>query len=244
MLADSAAADPTGLSRRALEALRQRWEQYVSQLNAWQSTLTDRSQDLGADQDSLARIRAVWEVTDEAAAEEGYPDVAVQTIASVQTTIGETKAATSERLDAVLTLQNQLVELSGEATEVLARIGEAEGEARLGLFKPEQPPLWTAVAAEQPAQTWAATKDTVRRDIQALQEFWRDAGDELLVQFAMLGLFLILIGRCVLVAAQAVGPVLVSHKEEDVFYLVCHTRTHLPVGDGLFNLTQLSHLPC
>jgi len=32
--ADSASADPSGLGRRALEALRQRWEQYVSQLDS------------------------------------------------------------------------------------------------------------------------------------------------------------------------------------------------------------------
>jgi hypothetical protein len=190
---DSASVDPSGLGRRALEGLRQRWEQYVSQLDSWQSTLIARSQALGVDQDTLARIQAVWEITAAAAAEEDYPDITAQTIGSVRTTVGEVDAAIRERLNAVLTLQNQVAELKGEAAEVLARIDEAEGEARFGIFTPEQPPLWTAIATLQPEQTWATTKDTIRRDLQTLQEFWRDSGDQAVVQFTILFLFLILL---------------------------------------------------
>jgi len=192
LIADSASQNFTGLSRRALQALRERWERYREQLESWQASLTERLQKLGTDQDSLARVRAIWETTAEAADREGYPDVAVQTIGDVRTAIAEVQAATSERVDSVLTLQNQLVELSSEAAEVLARIEAAEGEARVGLLRPDQPPLWTAIASEPAGLSSAHVAENTRQDLDTIAGFLEESADTFIIQFVILLILFIL----------------------------------------------------
>jgi len=196
LVADSASQDPSGLTRRALLTLREQWTRYRTQLDEWQGTLVDRTQKLGADQDSLARIRGVWDATTEAVLDpeqEDYPEVAVQTIEAVRATIDEVSAAIRQRVDSVLTLQNQVVELSSEAAEILARIEAAEGEARLGLLKPEQPPLWSAIAAESDRLSLGYVLEGVRRDLDSIAQFIDNSAEDFVVQFAILLIFLILI---------------------------------------------------
>ncbi len=198
LVADSASQDPTGATRRALLTLRERWTRYKEQLDNWQSTLVDRSEELGAAQDSLAQTVEVWQVTADTAAEAEYPEVAVQTIASIRSEIEDVAAAIRERVDSVLTLQNQVVELSSEAAEVLARIEATEGAARLGLLRPKQPPIWTALTSEQDRVSWADALEIVRRDLGSIASFIEDSAEDFVVQIVVLFVFMtlvILLGR-------------------------------------------------
>ncbi len=198
LVADTAGQDLGGLTRRALQALGERWRRHRELLGRWQGVLAARSQVLGADQESLAGIRAAWDATAAAADAEGYPDAAVQTIAGVQATLAEVGTAIRDRVDAVLRLQNRVAELGREADDTLARIDAAEDEARLGLLRPEQPPLWTTLSSWSARPSWTRVVDSAARDRDTLTQFVRESAEDFagqLVVLLVLLVLMVLLGR-------------------------------------------------
>lgn len=175
LLADSTSLKPESASRRTLEIVHQRWVRYLSQIDEWQDVLTQRSQALGQEQNALLPVRAEWQATVDADADQDYPQAAVQVIRSVQAAIDSVDAQIRARLDTVLTLQNQLAELHDQASEVLARIEAAEAEARLGLFSAESPPLWTAITSPEAKQSLAQVREGLQEDSRTLTRFMEDA---------------------------------------------------------------------
>jgi small-conductance mechanosensitive channel len=205
--ANPASLHPEGLSRRALQSVDQQWTSYRGRLERWQTRLTERSGALGRESEKLGPLRAAWEVTSEVAAEQGYPEAAVTVIGSVLAAFDSLETQIRSRLEVVLTLQNQVADLDNQASEVLARIDAAQEEARLGLFAPERPPIWTAIAAWDETVTWAQVKESLQEDIRGLSRFLDDSADRLPAQ----AVFLVL----VLVAVIALRRRSKSWAEED-----------------------------
>ncbi len=193
LLADPASRDPEGLSRRAIESVGYDWIRYKNRLDSWQGMLTARSQRLGRAVERLGRERAVWEVTARVARAQGYPEAAVEEIASTLAAADSVDAKIRSRLDVVLTLQNRVANLNREATGVLARLQAAESEARLGLLTPESPPLWRVIASPGEGGLLAEIRQSLREDLRGLSEFWEDSADRLPIQGAFLAIFLALV---------------------------------------------------
>lgn len=168
---DPSSQQPEGLSRRALQSVENEWANYRGRLQRWQSTLTARAGALGLASQNLGQLRATWRVTSQVAAEQDYPETAVEVVRSVLASIDSVEAQLRSRLEIVLTLQNQVAELESEAGEVLARVAAAQEEARLGLLAPDSPPIWRVITAPQLAETWAAAKESLREDARGLSRF-------------------------------------------------------------------------
>lgn len=192
LLADSTSLKPESASRRTLEIVQQRWVRYVGQIGEWREILTQRSQALGQEQNALLPVRAEWQATAEAAADQDYPQAAVQVIRSVQAAVDSVDAQIHVRLDTVLTLQSQLAELGDEATEVLARMEAAEAKARTGLFSAESPPLWTAITSAEAKPSMAQVREGLQEDFRTLTRFMEDAAERLPVQGFFLLVLLVL----------------------------------------------------
>ncbi|UCF19282.1 MAG: mechanosensitive ion channel [Gemmatimonadota bacterium] len=143
--ADPASRTPALLSLRQLEALRQRWTSLRSQLEGWQSTLTSRSALLQSRRDSLSFIVATWHVTADTAEARGLPAATIEQINSVLASVEEVERELTQRLSAVLSLQNTVADKQIQASEVIARIETASQQARLNLLIPDAAPLWQAV---------------------------------------------------------------------------------------------------
>ncbi|NIN72162.1 MAG: mechanosensitive ion channel [Gemmatimonadetes bacterium] len=187
---DPASQQPEDLSRRALQSVENEWTNYRGRLQRWQSTLSARAGALGRESQRLGQLRATWRVTSEAAAEQDYPETAVEVVRSVLASIDSVQAQLRSRLEIVLTLQNQVAELESEAGEVLARVAAAQEEARLGLLSPESLPIWRAIAAPQVAEMWAAVRESLREDVRGLLRFVDGAAGRLPVQGIVLLLVL------------------------------------------------------
>jgi small-conductance mechanosensitive channel len=185
LLADSASLAPELLSRRQLTSLHLIWDRYSRQLGDWQGILSERAQQLGEEQDSVAAMRAVWEVTSDTAAAAGYPEAAIGVIGSALALIDSVEAEIRVRFDTVLSLQNTVSELRGSATEVLDGIQTAQSQAQLHLFTPESPPLWQAIIS--PGElSWTHVMESFQQDFRELSMFWTDADERIPVQVATL----------------------------------------------------------
>jgi small-conductance mechanosensitive channel len=189
--ADPASQQPEGLSRRALQSVGSEWATYRGRLERWQTALTERSGALGQESEKLRPLRAEWEITAGAAAEQDYPAAAVTVVRSVLASIDSVQAEVRARLQVVLTLQNQLADLESEAADVLTRIASAQEEARLGLLAPDRPPIWTAVATPGDEEAWAQVLESLREDGRALARFVDEAAGRLPVQGVLLLLVLV-----------------------------------------------------
>jgi small-conductance mechanosensitive channel len=184
---------------RRLEELRADWLRLGNQLEEAEAPLADRSRALEAWRDSLSQLNEVWEVTREAAAEQEYPQAAIDRITSTLTEVAEVEAALRARLDELVTLQTQV---AAERTQVTERLAEIEGHlqaAREQLFVRNAPPLWQGIApsaeeravASKVSETWAA-------DVAALRSYARDRQARFLLQlagFVILLLLLVALGR-------------------------------------------------
>lgn len=193
LVADSSEDDPSRLTRRELLVQRERWTRYKEHVDNWQSTLAKRTRQLGADQDALALIRAVWDETARAAEGEDYSEVAIRTITSIRAAVSDTGAAIRQRLDAVLVLQDRVGELAREAADALSRIDAAESEVRRGLLSPEQPPIWTAIRLGHEDLTWMSLAASTRRELEAIAQFAAESRKHFIRQGVVLAFLLVLL---------------------------------------------------
>jgi potassium efflux system protein len=198
LVADIAGRDPRELSPRALQAQRERWQRYKDRLDRWQTTLAARSQALGTDQEAHARIEAVWQATAEAAARGGYPGAAVRTVQNVRAAADAVGTTIRERVDVVLTLQDRVVTLNREAAETLARLDAAGQDARWSLLQPDQPPLWTVIAAGRQQLSWTGVIENATADLNTIGRFVAESAGSFTGQFVtslVLLVLMILLGR-------------------------------------------------
>jgi hypothetical protein len=174
-----------------LEAREQVWRSFDGQLREALGILERRSSVLEGERDSLAWIRAVWEVTLESAEAQELPVAAVERVGELLATVDSVEAQLRERRDAVLTLQTRLANEGIRITTRLAAIHEAQRQAQLRILAADSPPLWKAFAGSGGPGAVAAT---VRRGwsqrLATLESFVRANGDRIRIHVIVFVLLL------------------------------------------------------
>ncbi len=200
LLSQPGSQQPERLSRRNLETLQQQWLVFRNRLAESQDLLGARSQGLGEDRGTVRQIRSLWLTTREVAADEGYPEAAVDRIGSVLAAIDSTDALILTRLDTVLALQGRIADQMGQTEEVLGRIEDASEAARLGLFTPEGRPLWSALASPELRSSLDKLQDSLSADASTVRRFFDDNSE---VLFVFAGLFLLLLALMLFLRGRA-----------------------------------------
>ncbi len=193
LMQDPASHSPEGLSRRRLGNLRQRWLTYRNQLENWQSTLEERSATLEAERLALAQTRAFWERGEAVAAVEDFPEAVLALIRSTAAAVDEAAGQIRQRLDEVLTLENQVTDELIRVTGVLSRIDAAEEAARSQLLQQDQVPLWQLRAPSDRSALVQEALESAREDIEILKRFSSNNRGDIVFHAALFVILLVLI---------------------------------------------------
>jgi len=137
------------LPLRRLEEMTQQWARLEQQLYDWRQQLVDRSEALRQERVALEVIQTQWQLTRQAALDDLYPPALNERVQSALEDVGSAGEQLSTRMNAVLTLQNQVSQEGVAVADMLARIEEAQQAARQRLFATDSPPLWQAVLSPQ-----------------------------------------------------------------------------------------------
>ncbi|HSG80967.1 MAG TPA: mechanosensitive ion channel domain-containing protein, partial [Gemmatimonadota bacterium] len=216
MARERESADPGKLSRRGLDNLRQRWLNYRNQLDGWASLLDGRLDALEGARTALDSLVRIWEITRQAGRELEYPGAAREQTASVLNAATEVDQQLRQRLDIVVTLQNQVADASIRVNEVLERIDLAETDLQLRLIARDAPPVWRAwPTAEARAAYLEEARAELAEEFGILRRFLVRNQDRLLVH---LGVFILLLA--LMIGLQRRGKAVSEEKESATSYLL------------------------
>jgi potassium-dependent mechanosensitive channel len=159
------------LSRTDLRSLEQSAEQVAGlrrAINAMQATLGRRAAELGGWREELSVTLRSWNLTEE---EVEKRELSVELLSGsklVQTTLRDAAKRLGERQDEILALQTTLGGWLSVVDEHQVTLDAELAEARLELFRPEQPPLWQA---EPSSMVLAASREAWLQDLDTLRSY-------------------------------------------------------------------------
>jgi small-conductance mechanosensitive channel len=126
-----------------LETLRTQWLRVDGKWNAISSRLHGHAERLQSDLDSVRAIRTRWQVTRDSIGESELPEALRNRISQVLQDVDDAEGTTRDLLNASLTLEDQVAQLSAEATAHLVAIDEALSVARVRIVARDSRPLWS-----------------------------------------------------------------------------------------------------
>jgi small-conductance mechanosensitive channel len=190
LLADS--LDLAELRIHEIEAQETRWRAFDEQLRAGLATLERRSVELEVERDSMAKIRAEWEVTLESAEAQELPEASVQRVETLLAIVDSAGARLRERRDVVLTLQARLANEGVLITTRLERLHEARRQAQLRILAADSPPLWKAFSRSGGLAAVASqVREGWRLRLSSLRQFVRASGDRIQIHAIVFVLMLV-----------------------------------------------------
>lgn len=126
-----------------LETLRTQWLRMDGKWGAISTRLHGLSEELQTDLDSIDAIRTRWEVTRDSVAELELPEALRNRIAEVLGDVAAAEGTTRELLNASLTLEDQVAQLSAESKTQLQAIDKALSVARVRIIARDSRPIWS-----------------------------------------------------------------------------------------------------
>ncbi len=159
------------LARTDLRSLEQTAEQLGGMrraINGWQTTLGRRAAELVGWREELSLALRSWALTEE---EIKQRELSVEILAGgrqVQSGLREASKRVGARQDDLLVLQNTLAEWMGIVDEHQSVLDAELAQARLELFRPEQPPLWQA---EPSSMVLEASREVWQQDWETLSNY-------------------------------------------------------------------------
>ena len=152
-------------SPRVLDNLNQIWLAEKSQLSQWQKLILVRAQMLSGERKVLADLKLPWQLTlddHKADATDDLPDVIVQRVRSTLADIDVLDKEVRERLNFVLTTQNDLSKQNVIVGDVLTRIKAVRSLLEVRVLATDSPPLWRIFVASD-----VEGQDDVAEQVQA-----------------------------------------------------------------------------
>jgi small-conductance mechanosensitive channel len=171
LLTETEAALRAPISARDFEDLQHKWVRDRETLADWRRSASLRAQALDADLDTLQALRQRWELTRHTAIETQLPAALVAVTDQVLTALREAEQQLGQRRSDVLTMQEQLRNLSEVVTAGLDRLAAAYRARSVELFSLEAPPLWKVLL--HPPRTAEHAEQI--RNVLALS--WRQLGE-------------------------------------------------------------------
>ncbi len=140
---------------RTLQRYSAQLSEMLDHLQSLEEELDDELDGFGTSLGRIDKIAAVWITTDELAKTEEDADATMLTrIAAVLAEIDETRRAVVDRRNELLSVRDKLVNPSVALGETIEQL-QATVEARLaGIFRAEQPPLWSPRIRESFRKEW------------------------------------------------------------------------------------------
>lgn len=126
-----------------LETLRTQWLRVDGKWESISSRLHGRAEEYQTDLDSVRSIRTRWQVTRDSLGELELPEALQNRIAQVLQDVATAEGTTRDLLNASLTLEDQVAQLSAEAKTQLLSIDEALSVARVRIVARDSRPLWS-----------------------------------------------------------------------------------------------------
>lgn len=144
-----------GASLGRLRTMAHKWQDLHDELAGWTRRLKKRATQLEQELATLARLAASWEATRGSAQSSSLPSEVLQRVESVIQEVSETRKQADTQHAAVLTLQNRVTDQDAKIAQVLAAIEHAREEAVHGLFRRDNPVIWSAELRSGTPQTLA-----------------------------------------------------------------------------------------
>lgn len=165
-------------------------------LTAWLDALKKRTDELGDTIEDLRTRRKVWELTLERASAEELPSVLVDQVRKAIEILRSTEATVFERRSQVLTVQAKVAEQHSRMNELSEGIAREVANRRSDVFRRDSLPLWSAFAeASKGIGLGDQVRASMRRNLDAINRHLKDRAWELVVEVAVLALFIMLFAR-------------------------------------------------
>ena len=171
---------------RTLQKLEAELREMRERLRPWDEELDRQLTGIREALQRLETIAAAWEATAEVARREGTDTSTVTRIATVRGEIDQARSTVVKQRDPILAVRDRLVDPSGALAASLVKVQSAT-EARLrGIFRVDQPPLWSPQVLASLRKEWKAGGP--QHFLQQLQEsgqYVREQGRMLGFQLAL-----------------------------------------------------------
>jgi len=143
------------ISSDRVEELEARWTKRSGDFSGWGSQLTERVQELSDNLARLDELEGPWEATREKSSMHDLAEAVVERIRVVLAEIAKTRSQIQVERNAVLTLQDRVVNLVERSSTVLLQTRKIRREQQQNLMVVDSVPLWTAV--------WRSWQDDEKR---------------------------------------------------------------------------------
>jgi small-conductance mechanosensitive channel len=169
------------VTRGDLERASFDFDRLRDRLARWSATLTQSAEILDAELARSAERRAVWEATRARAAADRDPAAVV---ARIDKTLAEIEGADRElrnRRNRLLTVREGIAHQQSYVDATLGSIASLHERRRRSIFAIDQPPLWVAVAGDEPAHVDLLERLRAERanDLDDLENFARERSGKL-----------------------------------------------------------------
>ncbi|XZE53543.1 mechanosensitive ion channel domain-containing protein [Planctomycetaceae bacterium SH139] len=140
---------------RTLQRSSAELSEMLKHLRSLEEQLDDELDGFGISIDRIDKIAAVWTTTDELAKAEEDADATMLTrISTVLVEIDETRRAVIERRNELLAVRDSLVNPSVALGEKIEHLQTTAKKRLAGIFRAEQPPIWSSQIRESFHQEW------------------------------------------------------------------------------------------
>ena len=145
---DSIYHNLSSLSPRSLQGLAQEWSLYLERLNDAEQVLLKRSHFLEQEKARIQKLSDEWSATSEAVRSGETPEAILERVESTVVGIDTMQALLSERINALLVLENLVSKAKIKINDTINRINTTESQLRTQLFVHDSPTLWEAFIVE------------------------------------------------------------------------------------------------
>ncbi len=173
---------------RRIRTLGAEWGQYEDQLRGWAGYLEKEMQGLYDSEGEIQELRAVWELTRDAARAEKLPKAVLDRAGEVLKDLGTIDKELRERIALFLGLQDTIAKLQIQVSETLTAIRASQDRAGRW-FTRDSLPLWKELAIKEdpsaPKQRFAENRAEIKA---SLSGFWNNYRDRIFLNFAILAI--------------------------------------------------------
>ena len=149
---------------RSLQNMRQEWLVYLDKLDDWKIVLQDRTEEMENYKKQIKKTYDEWDNTAKEILNMDIPETIQERVNGIKTEIDSTESLLSERINALLVMQNQISKQKLKIEDIVSRINQIIADKSSHIFIMDQPPLWNAFSAAEDtininqhiAETWGS----------------------------------------------------------------------------------------
>ncbi len=134
---------------RSLQNMRQEWLVYLDKLNDWKIVLQDRTEEMEKYKKQAQKTYEEWDNTAKEIQTIEIPQTIQDRVKGIKAEIDSTESLLSERINALLVMQNQISKQKLKIEDIVSRINQIIADKSSHIVMMDQPPLWKAASANE-----------------------------------------------------------------------------------------------